>query len=123
MAYPAYPTLPSGKNLDSKKFSISVPDDNTVRKETEGGYVVTRPRSTRTNPVTWSCGYTHITEADRLVLMNFRRTVKDGAVIFTWVNPQDLVTYYVRYTGPLTFQYVGIGTSQKWDCSFSLEQA
>lgn len=117
-----FPALPSGSLPDSSKFSVTLVD-NTKSQETEGGYEYTRPRTTRRLRKSFSVGYTFIDEADRLVIRDFYElTAKGGAVAFQWANPQDNQIYTVRFKGDVTFNYVGIGTNQRWDCSFELKQ-
>jgi hypothetical protein len=116
----AFPTLPSGELLDSSQFTIEMVD-NTIRQEVEGGYTYTRPRTTRRNRKVWKCQYTFLPEADRAVLETFWQSAAGNSLIFTWVSPQNLVTYSVRFKGPMTFRYVGKGALQRWDCSFDLE--
>jgi hypothetical protein len=122
MSYNSFPTLPSGAKLDSKKFGIEH-IDNTVRKEIEGGYTATRPRTTRKNRLSFKCGYTYIDNADKAAVAAFWQLVHGGSRIFTWTSPQDGVAYSVRFKGNLAWKYVGHGSEQRWDCDFELEQA
>lgn len=122
MATPVFPTLPSGAVLDSSKFGVTL-EGNTLRQEIEGGYAITRPRTTRKSRKVFAAGYTCITEEDRSVLVSFCDSVGVDAVIFLWTNPQDLIQYAVRFKGAIKFSYVGAGTTQRWDCAFELEQA
>jgi hypothetical protein len=122
MTFLTFPTLPSGQTLDSKKFAVELVD-NTLRKDMDGGYTITRPRTTRVSRRTFTCGYTSIPETDKAVLDAFFTSVLGNAQIFLWISPQDAQTYSVRFKGNLKFQYQGRGLSQIWDCSFILEQA
>lgn len=122
MPTPTFPALPSGAIADSSKFGITL-EDNTLRQEIEGGYVVTRARTTRKSRRVFSVGYTCIAEQDRAALEAFWQTVSGNAVIFLWTSPQDELVYSVRFKGKLKFSYVGAGLTQRWDCSFELEQA
>jgi hypothetical protein len=117
-----YPTLPSGSLPDSKQFGIQL-EDPAMRTEMEGGYVITRPKHTRAPRRTWPIAYQMLTDADRTTLGNFWNTTKGGSLTFDWTNPADGAIYTVRFKDPLQFKYVGIGSSKRWDCSFSLEQA
>lgn len=122
MADPVFPTLPSGNKLDSKKFDYEL-EDPSMTTEMEGGYVVSRARHTRTPRKTWRCGFTYIDNADRAVVENFWNQVRGRSVVFVWMNPQDNVEYRVRFKEKMSFTYVGQGSNQRWDVSFSLEQA
>jgi hypothetical protein len=118
----AFPTLPSGSLPDSKQFAISL-EDPAMRTEMEGGYVITRKKHTRTPRRTWAIAYQMLTEGDRTTLDDFWNTTAGGSLAFDWTNPADGSIYTVRFKDPLNFKYAGIGTSKRWDCSFSLEQA
>lgn len=116
----AFPTLTAGP--DSSKFTQSRVD-NSMRKELEGGYVATRPRNTRAPLSKWKVTYTNISNADKALLDAHWDTQKGGSLIFAWTNPQSGTVYQVRYTQPLDWSYQGMGATQRWDCSFELEQA
>lgn len=118
----AFPTLSNDYKPDSAQFT-EVKDDPALRKEMEGGYIVTRPRHTRAPRKTWQVAYQQLDNADKLLLDNHFDTQRGGSLIFTWVNPQSLVSFSVRYKSPITWRYVGAGDHQVWDCSFELEQA
>jgi len=123
MSNPQYPTLPSGQLPDSAKFEISS-KSNVVRKEMEGGYVVTRRRTTRKPRLNFKVGYTAIPGADRDAIHAFWDSMGGQAKIFEWVSRQDGLTYLVRFKDEeITYRYVGKGETQLWDCSFTLEQA
>lgn len=122
MAILNFPVLPSGAKPDSSKFQMTL-EDNVLSQEIEGGYTVTRPRTTRKARRSWKVAYTNIDNADRQALMNFYESAGGGGVIFNWVNPQDGATYLVRFKGDLPFQYMGYGDTQRWDCGFELQQA
>lgn len=95
-----------------------------MRADMEGGYVVTRARHTRKPLRIFKIGYTDISNADKVVLDDFYDTVKGGSLVFTWTDPESLLTYSVRFNkGGLSFKYVGMGNNKRWDCSFEIEQA
>lgn len=121
MPYPLYPTL---LNLpDSSKYSVTA-EDPAIRAPLEGGYVATRPRFTRIPRKIWRIGYTDVPNSDKGDIEGFcNNTVKVGSNIFTWTNPEDGVTYNVRFKGAPTYKYVGAGATRRWDIDFELEQA
>lgn len=122
MSYSNFPTLPSGQVPDSRKFNEEL-IDNTLRKEMDAGYTVSRPRTTRPIRKVWNVVYTMLPDADYQVIKSFNVTANGNAAIFMWVNPQDQQTYYVRFKGNVKGTYVGRGTAMYWDCTFTLEQA
>lgn len=116
-----YPSLPSGALPDSSQFSEKY-EDPTMRTETEGGYVFTRKRHTRAPRISWTISYKELTNADKTAIKALW-TAATGSVLIDWTNPQDQILYVVRMKSPPDFQYVGIGATQKWNCTFGLEQA
>jgi len=126
MADPVFPitSFGIGVSFDSKQHAETL-EDPSMSTPMEGGYVVTRAKHTRTPRKSWSCGIQQMRAADKLVMVNFWNLVRGGSVMFDWVNPDDAVTYQVRFKSGqgLTFKYVGAGALRRWDCSFTLEQA
>lgn len=122
MPNPIFPALPSGKTQDSSKYEVSKKDP-AMRAEMEGGYVVSRARTTRRPTRLFKTGFTSITGADKQVLDDFYDLVAGGSVIFDWTDPSSGLVYAVRFTGSFGFKYAGRGATSLWDCSFELEQA
>lgn len=120
MTTPTFPTL--SDNMDSSKYSIEL-EDNTMSDALEGGYTVTRARTTRRLRLTFKGGYTNITDTDKGLLMAFLNTTSVGALIFNWTNTEDGITYMVRFKGVPAFKYVGRLNYRRWDCDFVLQQA
>lgn len=111
---PTFPTLtaiPSHPLIEQQENSV-------IRSEFDAGYVQTRARYTRVRK-TWQVSYHFVDNSDKAALDTFVSTVNGGADSFTWVNPQDSVSYTVRFQAPPTFSYVSYGG---WDVSFKLEQ-
>lgn len=117
-----FPTLSPAAVPDSSQFQVMF-EDPVMRSEMEGGYVITRARHTRAPRKTWRIVYRMLRNFDRLTLESFWTTVRGGSATFNWTNPQDGSTYIVRFKDPLQMTYVGRGSNQRWDCSFTLEQA
>ncbi len=114
---------PSGMALkEDSAFYSQKRIDKTVRIETEGGYVVTRPRTTRPPRREWTTGWSEITHADKLKIEVFYESVMGGANSFTWTDPVSLIEYTVRFVGDLEFQYKGIGPTKLWAVKVKLEQ-
>ncbi len=121
----AFPTLTStfGFKPSSKEFTETM-EDVSMKSNIEGGYVATRPKHTRTPRRKWKIVYKQLDNADKLLLDNHWIAQKGGSLIFDWINPQNGVTYSVRYVSDkLEWSYKGANTYQRWDCSFELEQA
>ena len=118
-----FPTLSSGSRPDSKQWTVEH-EDPSMATPMEGGYMVTRAKHTRTPRMTWNVGYQQLTNADRQAIVDHWNTVKGGSASFDWYNHQDFLTYEVRFKSgtQLTWKYVGIGPTQRWDCSFIVEQ-
>jgi len=117
-----FPTLPSGKNIDSSKFETSKTDP-AMKADMDGGYTVTRARFTRKPRKIFKCGFTMISGADKGVLDDFWDAARGGARSFEWLCPMDGIKYQVRFDSTeMTFTYRGAGGNHFWDCSFSLKQ-
>jgi len=110
-SYPTLSDVPSYPLVEQVK-------DSVIRSDFDGGYVQTRARHTRIRK-TWQIKYGNLTSADKITLAAFVTTVQGGADSFTWVNPQDSVSYEVRFSQPPTFSLV---YTDRWNVSFSLEQ-
>lgn len=106
-----FPTLT--KKQDSRFYAVQQ-EDVTVKSEQEGGYVLTRPRHTRTPRKTFSTGYTDISNADKLTLESFFNTV-GGHTEFVWQDPVELTNVTVRFGAPMEFKYSGVGGNHRWD--------
>ncbi|WP_298434594.1 hypothetical protein [Geobacter sp.] len=116
-AFPALSVVPAVSAWKEKKAL-----DPTLRTQTEGGYVQTRPRFTRI-PKRWEIAYkagNALPAADKATLEAFETTVKVGSNMFTWLNPLDNVTYNVRLREPIEF--APEGTTLLWQARLILEQ-
>jgi len=121
MTTPIFPTLSTGQ--DSKFYSVEQ-EDVSMQSKMDGGYVVSRAKTTRAPRRSFTSGFTNLSNADRGALQAFYDTVKGGSVIFAWTDPIDKAVFQVRFMDKkLNFKYTGIGTAQRWDVQFSLQQA
>jgi hypothetical protein len=120
MTNPVFPTMT--KAQDSKFYEIAQ-EDVTMKTAMDGGYVVSRAKHTRKPRRSFKTGFSGILNPDRVRLMDFYDLVHGGSVIFDWTDPIEHVVYQVRFDGPMSFKYVGIGSSQLWDVQFQLQQA
>ena len=119
MSNPQFPTLSKGQ--DSKHFDFT-PEDPSLQTPMDGGYMASRAKHTRTPRLTFKSGFTEITNDDKNALMSFYNQVKGGSVIFDWIHPVDGTTYSVRFKGKLNFVYAGIGSTARWNVTFTIEQ-
>ena len=116
-----FPALPSGKRMDSARFSYERTDPG-MRAEMEGGYAITRARFTRPPRKIFTVGFTMITDADRNAIDAFYETTRGSSRMFTWRNVEDGKDYVVRFKGKLSFTYKGAGTTKFWDCGAEFEE-
>lgn len=93
--------------------------DPTIRSQSEGGYVVTRPRFTRV-PKTFEFSYKMLPDADKDTLKAFEETVAFTSGIFVWTHPKTSATYNVRFDKTLEFEYVEFGY---WSVAIKLNEA
>lgn len=105
--------FPLQRRQDSKYFSLGQTDVAIVGSM-EGGYDVTRPRTTRKPRKLITTGFTDITEAERVVLEQFYEQVgKYGEINYTHpVTGQELL---VRITDWPEAKYVGVGGLHVYD--------
>lgn len=121
MTNPVFPTLSQGQ--DSSLYSVET-EDPSLKTPLEGGYVVSRAKHTRTPRKTFKTGFTMLKNTDKATLDAFYSgSARGGSVIFDWTDPASAVVYQVRFLEKLSYRYTGVGTSQRWDVAFSLEQA
>ena len=120
MSNPVFPVLKMGQ--DSKYYKVSI-EDPSMKTPMDGGYVVSRAKHTRKPRRTFTTGFTQLTNADRQILESFYDSVRGGSVIFDWTDPINNQTFQVRFASEFAFQYTGVGVSQLWDVSFTLQQA
>lgn len=106
---------------DSQYFRVQY-RDNTVSSETEDGYEITRPRSTRRPGRVFTTGFTEITSADKALLESFWESVRGNADMFTWDDPTTGTELMVRFKGTLDFEYTGIGGVHQWKLKVELKE-
>lgn len=125
--------------MDRKHYSLSVANP-AVATESEGGYVITRPRFTRRPRRTWTFGYTDISTSDKARIEQFYNDMLGGSMMFYWVDrhafegenwrrandrthiqygwapvTESAYTYLVRFVEDLKFKEAGVGPHLRWD--------
>ena len=94
-------------------------EDSTIESPFEAGYVHTRPRFTRDRKKWSNVICTHLTSSDRTLLANFVNEVRVRAVSFNWVNPDDGVTYVVRFEPAPKITYEATGNYYQAEMGFT----
>lgn len=112
---------PAPLKEDANHYGFDTPD-NIVRTSFEGGYVGTRPRTTRADRREWTTGFTSISNADKIIFHNFWKQKKGGAYNFTWTDPTTSEEVTVRFKGKPTYKYVGMGSAFLWTITVTLEE-
>lgn len=107
---------------DSAKFNFTFVD-NTIRSETDGGYVFTRPRNTRPSLRIFNTGFTDMSQEQKNAIETFVISKRVGAVPFTYTDPTSGVEYTVRFKAPPRFTYSGVGGTHRWSADVQLEEA
>ena len=115
-----FPTTLS-ETPDTSKYTYEI-EDKAIKTEIEGGYVSSRARHTRAPRMTFKVAYTYIKDADKLILDNFYKSMGGGSDYFTWTNPENAVSYTVRFKSTLSGSFVGRLNNRRWDISFDLEE-
>lgn len=93
--------------------------DNTIKSESEAGYIQSRPRFTRKTSEFGPLDYQPLTAAEKVQIEALHDQVGCSA-LFTWTMPVEGSTHNVRFKEEPTFKLIGPGM---WSCSFSLEEA
>lgn len=114
MSFPALNLLGFTAKEDSKHFRENQKDP-TIRKEFDGGFVSTRSRYTRPPPRIITTGFTDISDANKVLLMNFYTAQRGGAVSFTYIHPVSGESLTVRFAEPFEASYAGMGFNRRWD--------
>jgi len=120
----AAPTVLNDKH-DSAKFSEAPREDPVVDFESEGGWVLSRPRHTRRPPTVYSLGFTDISNAEKIVLEELYHSTRGGSDSITgWVHPVTAISHTVRFKkGSMPkYTYRGHGGNHRWDATLVLEE-
>jgi hypothetical protein len=94
--------------------------DSTIKSGYESGYVHTRPRFSSDRRVWTNVVYKYLTVSEKDILKAFMATVRMSADIFSWTNPDDGVTYNVRFS-PIP-KIVAMATGHYYQATMGFEQ-
>lgn len=98
---------------DSQHFGIDY-EDKGLKGETDGGYVLSRPRHTRPPRKTFKTGFTEITQAQMNELEAFYEQV--GTYLkFNYTHPVKKTVHEVRFGKNFSAKYKGIGSTSLWN--------
>lgn len=107
--------FPLATKQDSAKFGFEQ-EDVGIRSEMEGGYVLTRPRHTRTPRRTWTTGFTDLSNTDKTTFEDFVKTVGTYEA-FDYNLPVVGTLVNVRLKTIPKYEYAGFGTNMRWNIS------
>lgn len=93
--------------------------DNTLKSESEAGYIQSRPRFTRKPSDFGPLDYQNLTAAEKEQIKALHDQV-GCSVLFSWTMPVENTTHNVRFKEDPTFKLIG---PDVWSCSFTLEEA
>jgi hypothetical protein len=113
--FPAF----TGAGYDISAWSEEKAFDPTIRVQSEGGYVKTRPRTTRV-PMQWKVAYEFLTQANKATLQAFEDTVNVGADAFAWTEPVSGTSKTVRFKEPV--RYSPMGSALYWRAEMIFEE-
>ncbi len=113
-----FPTL--SVKPDAEGFDESAAIDPTLRSETESGKVLTRKRFTSA-PQKWTIIYRLLSNADKILISNFEKSVGYGAGSFTWIHPVSEASYTVRF-GSLVKYNLANSLNNDWDILMEIVQ-
>lgn len=98
---------------DASKYGFEV-EDVGMRSDMEGGYVISRPRHTRTPRRTWQTGFTDLSNDEYLEFLDFwndHGTYK----AFTYAVKTSTEEVNVRFAQKPEFKYAGVGANYRWN--------
>lgn len=105
--------FPLSSKQDSSKYGFEQ-EDVGIRSEMEGGYVLTRPRSTRNPRRTWKTGFTDLSNTDKQTFEAF--IVAHGTYkAFDYTVPVEAITVNVRLREVPKYEYKGFGANLRWN--------
>jgi|GEM_PF-3383021 len=112
--------FPPGNLKEDSQYHSMTYEDRTLRHPTEGGNLITRPRTTARPARIWTTGFSHIFNDQREALEAFYESVAYGASSFTYDLPYTevggpIVTVAVKVIAPFTFTYVGLAEQRIWN--------
>lgn len=111
-----FPTLTNLPTFPLKESRV----DNTIKSDTEAGYVITRTRYSKIRKK-FEVLYTLMSAADKALLEAFIDTVEGATDYFTWTHPASGVAYTVRFSEPPEIELTGFdGASYLYAASFTL---
>ena len=107
MSIPSFPITQS----PTPPYTLEL-EDNVLRSNTDGGYVITRSRYTRARTTTMTFNWQYLKDADYLTVMDFyQNTVGNGSLPFYFTLKTDTINkvYTVMFKAPPKTVYVGMG--------------
>lgn len=111
-----FPTL--SQKPDGETFKVSIENPAIEPQNTDGGYLITRPKYTRAPPRTFMFQFSDISQDDRTTLDTFFSTqAKGSSVAFDWADPTSGTVYNVRFSKGfiLEFDRTGYGSNHRYD--------
>ena len=102
-------------------FDDTMVHDPAIRSQSEGGYVTSRARFTRTQGK-WTIRYDWMSQANKDTLKTFIAARSAGAGEFTWTNPEDDTAYTVRFLGLVKYTAHSNTNFLWWIVEFILEE-
>lgn len=106
-------SFPLSTEQDAGKFGFEQ-EDVGIRSEMEGGYVLTRPRHTRTPRRTWKTGFTDLNNTDKGTFETFFNTHGTHKA-FNYTLPVIGTVVNVRFRQAPRYEYKGFGTNLRWN--------
>lgn len=105
--------FPLATKQDGAEFGFEQ-EDVGIRAEMEGGYVLTRPRHTRTPRRTWKTGFTGLNNTDKTTFEGFVNT-HGTHTAFNYTLPTTATVVNVRFKSMPKYKYTGLGDNLMWD--------
>lgn len=115
-----FPELGQGINFDAAGHEESYVDD-TLRFQTDGGYEITRPSSSRRPRREFSFQLTEVPQLAKEVLDRFYEDVRCSQH-FALRNPDTGEVLICRFSVPIEKSYRGIGKTKLWTITVKVKE-
>lgn len=112
--------FPLPTKQDAAKFGFEQ-EDVGMKSQMEGGYVLTRPRHTRTPRRTWTTGFTDLSNTDKATIEAFVNT-HGTHLAFDYTIPVEDILVNVRFKEIPKYDYKGFGENLRWNIEMALEE-
>ena len=101
---------------EDSSFYGETRDDSVLRHKTEGGYQLSRARTTRPPSRIFTTGFTKVTTEEMEKINELYEELDYGATVFEYQRPikGNFDVIYCKFTAPIKWIYQGVGSTELW---------